>query len=135
MLIDERRKANEDETKFKQTSTQPQDANGTIVYCQFYDCVHNLALEPKNKKTLTDFRPGYDPLFPKEAEINGYCGKEVIVIKSPGNVPTKFPNCFQFSNKKDTHGLHWANNLDRQGNAIGGNIDSQNTEHGKVGYV
>ena len=120
---------------FNKKQKQPGETGGTIVYCQFYTCVHNTVLENENKKSLTDFKMGYAPIFPKEAELNGFCNREVIALKSPGNVPTKFPNCFQYSNKKDEHSLHWANSLDAQGNALGGIIESQNPDHGPQGYV
>lgn len=107
--------------------------NGTIVYCQFYECVHNQGLQ--ENKTLDEFKFGYKPLFDKEAIIRGVCNKEEIVLKDPGNVPSKFPNCFVFSNKKDQQSAGWSRNLDQSGNAIGGNIDSQNAEHGTQGYM
>ena len=104
--------------------------NGTVVYCQFYECVNNVA--PPESKTLADFKFGYTPLFDKEAIVRGVCNLETIVLKNPGKVPSAFPDCFVYSNKKDVQSAGWSKNLNQDGTPLGGNIDSQSPEHGNA---
>ena len=131
--MDELEKQRDSENKINRgeaKETRPLPENGTVVYCQFYNCVNNQSLA--DNKTLADFKFGYVPLFDKEALVKGVCNKTEIVLKNPGNVPSAFPDCFVYSNKQDRQTAGWSRNLDQSGHAIGGIIESQNSDHGNA---
>jgi hypothetical protein len=123
------------EKKFK-------DKYAKVVWCDYYDCIHNERPEGISRKVGTIIgNPNYESIGTKDESFKGVCNKEEIgirfkVIKTSSGAKHKVPECFNAASNKTGH-MDFSKLLQPDGSPFGGNIESGNADTGysNVGYL
>ena len=126
-------------SKLKYKDTFPKDAKtieevkekyGTVVWCKYFECLHNQAVEKLQRTSGTILRnKTYKPIGEQNHIWTGVCTRGEIaiqfdqVITASGN-KQKIPHCFTSSTTKTGH-LDFAKFLQSDGTPYGGSIESR----------
>tara|TARA_R110002020_G_scaffold163334_1_gene349367 strand:+ start:4199 stop:4672 length:474 start_codon:yes stop_codon:yes gene_type:complete len=124
------------------TKKKFKDKYAKVVWCDYYDCIHNEAPEGMSRKVGTIIgNPNYEPIGTKDESFKGVCNKEEIgirfkVIKTSSGAKHKVPECFNATSNKTGH-MDFSKLLQPDGSPFGGNIESGNADTGysNVGYL
>lgn len=117
----------------KMTEKEFKEKYSKIVWCDYYQCIHNEAPEGASRKVGTIIgNPNYKPLGTKDESFKGVCSKEEIAIRfktvvSSGGVKQKVPACFNAATNK-TGRMDMSKLLQGDGTPYGGSIESQSAD-------
>jgi hypothetical protein len=106
-----------------------------IVWCDYYDCLHNETPKGASRKIGTILNnPQYQPIGTKDESFKGVCGtdKDEIAIRFKTIVGTtgakqKVPECFNAATNK-TGNVDMSRFLQSDGTPYGGSIESQSAD-------
>ena len=113
---------------------------GTVVWCKYYECVHNKQFENTQRTTGTiRKKTNFKPISEQEHIWKGVCTRDEIGVDfkaffSPSGAKFSVPACFVAGTSKTGY-MDFSKLLQTDGTPYGGSIESQSTEHGSVGYT
>ena len=114
-------------------------ARGTVVWCKYYECVHNKQFENTQRTTGTiRKKTNFNPISKQEHIWKGVCTRDEIGINFEtffsSGAKFKVPACFVAGTNKTGY-MDFSKFLQSDGTPYGGSIESQNPEHGSTGYI
>jgi len=112
---------------------------GTVVWCKYYECVHNKQFENTQRTTGTiRKKTNFNPINKQEHIWKGLCTRDEIGVDFKtffsSGAKFKVPACFVAGTNKTGY-MDFSKLLQSDGTPYGGNIDSQSSEHGSTGYI
>jgi len=99
-----------------------QEKYGVVVWCDYFECKHNVQYENIQRTTGTLLKnKGYQPLGKDAGVWRGFCTRDEIGLKfTQGGKP----ECFTAAVRKTGH-LSFASLLQSDGTPYGGSLESQ----------